>query len=51
MICKIFGHKWEVYTYIPAHGYYSIDYEQAGHCKRCDTDTHEIRQQAQGRTV
>jgi len=39
MICKIFGHKWEIYEYRT--GYWSYDIEMAGHCSRCDFDTHE----------
>lgn len=40
-ICKLIGHKWELYAYMPKGGYYSYDCEQAGHCNRCGTDTHE----------
>jgi hypothetical protein len=39
LICKIFGHKWESYAYMPYGGYYSYDLQQAGHCKRCGADT------------
>lgn len=43
LICKIFGHKWEIYTYQT--GYYSYDIEQAGHCKRCGFDTHDNKEE------
>lgn len=38
-LCKIFGHKLEVYEFKT--GYYSYDIEQAGYCVRCGYDTHE----------
>lgn len=41
LLCKWFGRKWELYAYMPKGGYYSYDFEQAGHCKRCGEDTHE----------
>jgi hypothetical protein len=41
LVCKIKGHDWETYAYMPKGGYYSYDFEQAGHCKRCGADTHK----------
>ena len=41
LICRVFGHQWESYAYMPKGGYWPTDMEQAGHCKRCDADTHE----------
>ena len=38
IICKQFGHKWEIYSV--SAGYCSYDVEEAGHCKRCGCDTH-----------
>lgn len=39
LLCRIFGHKWEIYEYRT--GYQSYDIEMAGHCSRCGEDTHE----------
>ena len=42
LICKIKGHDFEIYSYMPPNGYYSYDCEKAGYCKRCGYDTHQI---------
>jgi len=39
LLCRIFGHKWEIYEHKT--GYWSYDIEMAGYCKRCGYDTHE----------
>lgn len=38
LICKIFGHKFNIYQYKT--GYASYDIEMAGRCSRCGFDTH-----------
>ena len=39
LMCRLFGHKWEIYEYRT--GYYPTDIEMAGYCIRCGFDTHE----------
>ena len=39
LICKIKEHNFETYTV--RYGIWSDEIEQAGHCVRCDYDTHE----------
>jgi len=39
LMCRLFGHKWEIYEYRT--GYYPTDIEMAEYCIRCGFDTHE----------
>lgn len=45
LLCRCFGHKWEVYEHRT--GYWSYDIEMAGHCSRCGLDTHENESNSQ----
>lgn len=46
LICKYRGHKFESYVFRT--GPYPLDIEQAGHCTRCDFDTHSDVDQYRG---